>query len=371
VSYKTAELVERSLRALERERAADPSLDVRAFVIDNASGDAPQLQAAVERHGWQSWVTIAESPINGGFAYGNNEGFRYAYKEGNPPDYFLMLNPDAEVQPGAVRVLCDFLERTPGAAVAGSQLFFDDGTAWPYAFRFPSLWSEVEEGLSFGPATRLLQDKTVARRMGDAPEHVDWLPGASMMVRRSAIDELGGLDERYFLYYEELDFCLKLTRAGWTCWYVPDSRVTHISGQSSGVTDRSRANAALPAYWYQSRRRYFAKNHGLSYAVATDALAIVAHSFGRLKRRLAGKGHENIRNWFPDFLTHSILHPSNQDVLPALEFEIEQLPQQAVPRAIRSARWAPFALNNLRRREGRKPLQAPAREASELLVSNA
>jgi amino acid adenylation domain-containing protein len=355
VSYKTAALVERSLRALERERTGSPGLDLRAFVIDNASGDAPQLRAAVARHGWGDWVTIAESSHNGGFAYGNNEGFRHAYSEGNPPDYFLLLNPDAEIQPGAVNALTDFLEATPEAAVAGSQLFFDDGTAWPYAFRFPSLWSELEEGLSFGPSTWLLRDRAVARRMGEIPEHVDWLPGASMMVRRSAIDELGGLDERYFLYYEELDFCLKLTRAGWQCWYVPDSRVTHISGQSSGVTDRSRGAAQLPAYWYQSRRRFFAKNHGLFYAASTDALSLIAHGFGRFKRRLAGKNHDNVQNWFTDFMAHTILHPNNQDVAPAQEFELEQLPDHAAPRAIRSARWAPFGLNNLRRRHGRSP----------------
>lgn len=324
VSYKTASLVERSLRALERERAESPGLDLRVYVVDNASGDAPQLRAAVANHGWGDWVTIAESPHNG------------------------------EIQPGAVSGLSDFLETHPEAAVAGSQLFFDDGTPWPYAFRFPSIWSELEEGLSFGPSTWLLRTRTVRRRMGDVPEHVDWLPGASMMVRRTAIDELGGLDERYFLYYEELDFCLKLTRAGWQCWYVPDSRVTHISGQSSGVTDRSRRAARLPAYWYASRRRFFAKNHGLLYAASTDAAAVVAHSLGRLKRHLAGTGHDNIDNWFTDFAAHTVLHPSNQDVAPPLEFELEQLPEAVAPRAIRGARWAPFGLNNLRRRHGRR-----------------
>jgi amino acid adenylation domain-containing protein len=349
VSYKTAALVERSLHALDRERAECPQLDLRAYVIDNASGDAPQLRAAVARHGWADWVTIAESPRNGGFAYGNNEGFRHAYREGAAPDYFLMLNPDAEIHPGAVRVLCDFLETRPDAAAAGSQLFFDDGNAWPYAFRFPSFWSEIEEGLSFGPTTRLLRNRTVRRRMGDVPEHVDWLPGASMLVRRTAIDQLGGLDERYFLYFEELDFCLKLTRAGWKCWYVPESRVTHISGQSTGVTDRSRRAAQLPAYWYQSRRRFFAKNHGLFYATSTDALSLVAHAVGRFKRQLAGKGADNIDNWFPDFVAHTVLRPRNQEVLPAIEFELEQLSEHAAPRAIRSARWAPFALNNLKR----------------------
>jgi GT2 family glycosyltransferase len=319
VSYKTARLVEKSLAALARERTTS-RCDIRAYVIDNASGDAPHLREAIERNGWGDFVHLHASEKNGGFSFGNNRGFEHAYATGEPPDYFLMLNPDACVEPDAIDELVMFLEAHPRAAVAGSSLRYEDGTPWPYAFRFPTLMSELNTALSIGVVSKLLEPWIVSRQMGSSrPERVDWLPGASMMVRRTAIDAVGGLDEAYFLYFEELDFCEKLHRFGWETWYVPASHVIHIAGQSSGITERGRI-AALPAYWYESRRRYFEKNHGVPYAILTDAVCIPAYMLGRLKRRLLGKSKENIPGFTRELIKHStLLHPT-RELEPPIEY---------------------------------------------------
>ena len=317
VSYKTAKLVENSLVALERERRGSPEVDVRAFVVDNASGDGPALKQAIERHAWGDWVTFWESEHNGGFSYGNNLGFRHAFEQGPLPDYFLLLNPDAEVLPGAIAALVRFLEEHPDVGIAGSQLQYQDGTLWPYAFRFPSIWSEINQGLGLGLVTRLLRNHVVARRMGDVPALVDWVPGAAMMVRRRVVEEAGGFDERYFLYFEELDFCLKASQAGWTTWYVPQSRVMHVAGQSTGVTARER-KGPLPEYWFKSRSRFFAKNHGVPYAVATDIAALAAHGLGRLKRRIQRR--PNVPAFMTDLLRSSPVLQQNRNVEPTLEF---------------------------------------------------
>jgi N-acetylglucosaminyl-diphospho-decaprenol L-rhamnosyltransferase len=327
VSYKTAALVEKSLAALAHERATCPDLDISVYVVDNASGDEPQLRQAIEREGWQSWVTLELAPKNGGFSYGNNLGLKHAYSSVAPPDYVLLLNPDASVKPGAIGALARFLDSRPAVAVAGSKLLFEDGTPWPYAFRFPTIWSEINEGLNWGPATKLLSPWVVARKMNDYPERVDWLPGAAMMIKRSVIDELGGMDESYFLYFEELDFFLKLHRAGWQAWYVPSSEVIHVAGASSGVTTRGR-NAPLPDYWFESRRRFFAKNFGIPYAMATDAAALAAQAVCRFKRALTGESEHNIPGYLSSFLNSSVLRTKNHHVESAVEFQPSQLHQR-------------------------------------------
>lgn len=318
VSYKTAKLVENSLRALARERSRS-SVDIRAYVIDNASGDAPHLRKVIDENGWGDWATLHASTKNGGFSYGNNRGFEHAYQTGNVPDYFMLLNPDAEVKDGAIDELVNFLEAHPRAAVAGSQLISEDGTPWPYAFRFLGLLGELQRALSTRIAAKVLEPWITTRRMGTSPERVDWLPGAAMMVRRTAIDAVGGLDESYFLYFEELDFFVKLDRAGYESWYVPSSRVMHISGQSSGITARDRTGP-LPEYWFESRQRYFAKTYGVPYAMLTDAVCIPAYVIGRLKKQLVGRGHENIPGFTLGLLKHSALLNPLREVRPPVEY---------------------------------------------------
>ncbi len=322
VSYHTANLVISSLGALHRERERQHlrGFTLRVVVVDNASGDAVSIRAAISRERWGTWVDLVVSEKNGGFAYGNNLGFRHAYASGDRPDYFFLLNPDAEVRPDAIGVLVDFFERHPEAGCAGCSLEGRRGNLWPYAFRFPGILGEALAALQVSALERAFPSHVVLRRMGDDPEQVDWFPGAAMMLRSSIIGELGGMDEGYFLYYEETDFCLKLKRAGWTNWYVPASRVVHIAGQSSGITGCHGAERRLPQYWFESRRRYYVKNFGVSYAMATDVLAFVAHTLGMVKRELLGRPREQHPHFLRDLWRNSTLIPANRAIGPATEF---------------------------------------------------
>ena len=105
-----------------------------------------------------------------------------------------------------------------------------------------------------------------------------------MIIRREVFEDVGLLDAGYFLYFEEVDFCLKAHRAGWSCWYVPEARVVHLVGRSTGITD-PRRRARRPAYWFDARRRYFTKNHGRLYALLAD-LAAALGLIGCKARRL-------------------------------------------------------------------------------------
>jgi N-acetylglucosaminyl-diphospho-decaprenol L-rhamnosyltransferase len=322
VNYKTAALVENCLAALEKERNENAAaFRISAVVVENASGDADTLREIIARRHWGDWATLAVSERNGGFAYGNNLAFKQAFSGGSPPDYFFLLNPDTEVRPGAVKALVEFMEAHSDVGIVGSSLEAASGQLWPYAFRFPSVWSELDKGLGLGLVTKILSKHVTLRKMGDVAAQVDWFPGASMMIRRGVIETIGGMDEAYFLYYEETDYFRKAKAANWPAWYVPESRVMHMAGQSTGVS--SRHAGRLPEYWFESRRRYFAKNHGIAYAMATDVAFVAAHLIGRAKRMLQGRRSPVPPHFLGDFLRNSVILSRNRHVDPAREVAIE------------------------------------------------
>jgi N-acetylglucosaminyl-diphospho-decaprenol L-rhamnosyltransferase len=295
VTYKSAQLTINSLRSLEAERAA-PGTTIRAVVVDNASGDASAIGEAVAARGWASWVRLLSAPRNGGFAYGNNLGIEAAYQRGRV-DYVYLLNPDTEVRSGAIGALVRFLEAHTEAGIAGSSFENRDGS--------------------------------VARQMSRTPEPVDWISGASMLIRPAVLQAIGGLDENYFLYFEETDFCFRAKRAGFQTWYVPESRVMHIAGQSTTVTDRSRGPERLPPYWFESRRRYFALTHGVPRAIAIDVVALVANLLGSLKRIALGRTRSAVPYFVRDLIRYSVLWPRHR-VFPAPRCDLPIVARSAI-----------------------------------------
>lgn len=306
VNYRTANLVIDCLRSLVDEVQSVPGS--RVIVVENHSqdGSAEKLHAAIELEGWGDWVTLMLSERNGGYAYGNNLAIRPALASSNPPDYVMLLNPDTQVRPGSLRTLLEYMEEHPQVGIAGSGIEEQDGTLWSFAFRFPSILSELDAGLRLGFASKLLSKWLVAQPMGDTPQPIDWVPGASMMIRRQVFESIGLMDEGYFLYYEETDFCLQAKRAGWPCWYVPQSRVMHISGQSTGVTGKQDTPKRWPQYLFDSRRRYFVKNHGWLYAVLADAAWLSGFMIWQVRRRIQRKPDFHSPEMLSDFLRNSV-----------------------------------------------------------------
>jgi N-acetylglucosaminyl-diphospho-decaprenol L-rhamnosyltransferase len=309
VTYRTADLTIACLRSLQKERQASEEITVRAVVVDNASGDAAVIRSALEAEGWQAWVTLIEAPVNGGFAYGNNLGVQHAYAE-KSPDYVYVLNPDTEVRPGAIGSLVRFLEASPQVGIAGGSFEHVDGRLWPIAFRFPTIVSELSHGLQIGIVSRLLQRWTVARPMIQLTQPIDWICGAAMMIRPAVFDRIGGFDENYFLYFEETDFCNRARQAGYATWYVPESRVMHIMGQSTKVTDEKAVLQRFPAYWFQSRRRYFAVTFGVVHAMVIDLVAVLANCLGLMKRLALRR--PRVPYYIRDLIKHSVLWPRNR-----------------------------------------------------------
>ncbi len=308
VNYRTASLAVSCVRSLEEAAALDPAL--RVVVVDNDSQDESFefIEAALQSEGLSRFAMCVPAPRNGGYAYGNNLVVREGLSADTPPRYFWLLNPDCEARPGAAEALKDFLDQHPDVGIAGSCLLEPDGSAWATAFRFPSVLGELDSGVRLGVLSRLLSRWVVAMKMGDEPARVDWLPGASMMVRREVFSQIGLMDEEYFLYYEETDFCLRAFRAGFSCWYVPESRVMHIAGQSTGVTSRTATPKRRPQYVFDSRHRYFVKNHGLGYAILADLAWTSGFATWRLRRLLQGREDQDPPSLLVDSLrNHALL----------------------------------------------------------------
>lgn len=307
VNYRTGRLVVDCLRSLVSEVRGRPG--TRVVVVDNQSGDdsVKVLHEAIDEFGWSDWVSLTVAPRNGGFAYGNNLSIRKALATESPPAYYWLLNPDTQVRPGALSALTGFLDRNPAVGVAGGMLEESDGSPWPFAFRFPSVLSELERGMRLSVVTRLLARWRVVHEMDARDAEVDWVCGANMMVRRQVFDSVGLMDEKYFLYFEETDFCLQAKRAGWASWYVPSCRVMHIAGQSTGLTGEHVALRRMPTYWFDSRRRYFLKNHNRAYAIAADLAWIVSFFTYQVRKRVQRKQDFDPPRLLSDFIRNSSL----------------------------------------------------------------
>lgn len=307
LNYRTPDLTIECLKSLVDEVRSLPGTQVVVTDNDSQDGSAEKIAAAIKDNHWQDWATLMALPCNGGFAYGNNGAIRPLMQAGKLPPYVLLLNPDTVIRPNALKELLTFMDGHPQVGIAGSRLEDPDTTPQRSAFRFHSIWSEMENSLRFGPVSKLLAGKVVAPPVADIDHPTDWVAGASMIIRKAVIDAIGLMDESYFMYYEEVDFCLRANRAGWPCWYVPSSRVVHYVGQASGVTNTKRPPKRRPTYWFESRRRYFVKNYGWLYAIAADIVWIAGFSLWRLRRPLQGKPDTDPPQFLGDFVQNSAL----------------------------------------------------------------
>jgi N-acetylglucosaminyl-diphospho-decaprenol L-rhamnosyltransferase len=307
LNYRTPTLALDCLRSIEAQVRALG--DCRVSLVDGHSDDdsVTQLRAAIEAHGWESWVDFRPLPVNGGFSYGNNRGMEPYLARSPRPDYVLLLNPDTIARDGALMTLVDHMDLNPQVSIAGSRLEDPDGTPQRSAFRFPGIVSEIQHGRGLGPFSRLLSKWQVAPPVTDETIDVDWVAGASMIVRREVFDSIGLLDERYFLYFEEVDFCLRARRAGFVCQYVPASHVVHLVGRASGVTGKGDTVRRLPAYWFESRRRYFTKNLGLVHAALVDIAFAVSLGLYRVRKAVLHSQDSFPPYLLRDHLRHSVL----------------------------------------------------------------
>ncbi|UCG25837.1 MAG: glycosyltransferase family 2 protein [Chloroflexota bacterium] len=223
ISWNVRELLSGCLDSVQSNLLANPDLVTETFVVDNASTDGSQEMVRCE----YPWVRLIENTENVGFAQANNQAIQMSCGQ-----YVLLLNPDTEASPGALRALLDSLANLPGAGMAGARLLNDDGSLQVSCYREPTLLREfllmfhLDGFLSYG-----------SYRMKswplDRPREVDTVMGACMLIRKSVLESIGLMDQGYFMYSEEVDLCYRIRRAGWRIYWVPQAKVVHFGGQST------------------------------------------------------------------------------------------------------------------------------------------
>lgn len=307
VNYATPELTIDCLRSLEPEVRALGG--VRVVVTDNQSPDdsVAVIGAAIDEHHWGDWATLMPLDHNGGFAWGNNQAVRAALESDRPPDHVFLLNPDTYIRSDALKALLAFMDAHPEAGVVGSRIENPDGSVRCSAFRFHTIMGELVSTSKLGVLIRLFARWHVAPTPCDHNHPTDWVSGAALLIRREVLKQIGLLDDDYFMYYEEMDFCLRVHRAGWACWYAPASRVVHLVGQASGVTGEKRRQKSMPRYWFESRKMFFVKNYGRVYSFFADLAWTIGYSIWRSRCIVLRRPNEDAPHLLGDFIRYNFL----------------------------------------------------------------
>ncbi len=280
VSYNSRDFLDDCLRAVEAERADTP---LEVVVVDNASTDldVPLLvQVHPELH-----VIVNESNL--GFSTACNIGLR-----AHPADFYLLLNPDCIVGSGAIAACLKFLERESRCGIVGCRVENPDGslqlacrrsipTASVALFRFLGFSRLFPRSRRFGRYNFTYLDDRLTHE-------VEAVSGSFMMFRAAVLEQTGGLDEQFFLYGEDLDFCFRAAKAGWRIFYFADARVTHHKRQSS------RQNADLANYHFFNAmklfyRKHFHSNRHWLRSKAVETTVDLAYRLSEIRRRLGAR----------------------------------------------------------------------------------
>jgi N-acetylglucosaminyl-diphospho-decaprenol L-rhamnosyltransferase len=244
VSWNVRELLGRCLASIE---AHSPGVPYEVWVVDNASADGSGAMVRARFPG----VRLIENGENVGFAAANNQAIREAGGR-----YLVLLNPDTEVRAGALRALVEFLEDHPRAGAAGARLLNGDGSlqasCHPMLTPGRELWRLLFLERIWRRATYRMERWDVR-----APRRVEAIKGACLALRRAALDEVGLLDEGYFMYSEEVDLCYRLAQAGWELWWVPQAEVVHHEAGST-----RQAAEAMYVQLYRSKVEFYRKTRG-------------------------------------------------------------------------------------------------------------
>jgi GT2 family glycosyltransferase len=302
--YKVPDLTIDCLRSASDEIVRIPGSKVA--VCENGTGGdaADRIRQAIEENGWGAWAELTVVYPNLGFTGGNNVVIRPALESADPPEYVLLLNSDTIVQPEAFEELVKFMDAHPKAGIAGSQLWSPGGTVDPSPYRFMGALNELDRGLRLGIVSKLLSSWAFMIPTPTASARVDWVSGASMILRRTMLEEIGLLDEGLYTYFDDIDISVRAIRAGWETWYVPTSRVVHLVGASTGITGPRQKRR--PAYWFEARRRFFLKNYGGLYTALVDAAYLAGSALFQIRRRIQRKPDPDPPHMLADSFRHSV-----------------------------------------------------------------
>lgn len=268
VSWNVRDLLQNCLLSIYFPHGHDSTLTIETIVVDNASTDD---SVEMVRQTFPQ-VTLIANADNRGFTGGNNQGL--AAGRGR---YALLLNPDTKVLDDALIRMVAYMDAHPNVGALGPMLLNPDGSVQSSRRRFPTPATAFIESTTLQnwfPHHRLLRDYYVLDKPDDAITKVDWVTGACLLTRRETLDQIGPLDETYFMYSEELDWCRRAKSAGWQVVYYPEAQVFHHRGQSS-----EQVKVFQIIRFNRSKICYFRKYHGTLVAASLRAFLLINYSY--------------------------------------------------------------------------------------------
>ena len=251
VNWNVRELLRKCLASVYENWQLPPDA-LEIIVVDNASSDGSSDMVRAEF----PQAVLFENLENVGFTAGNNQAIKQSRGR-----YVMLLNPDTEVLGDALKTLICYMDARPEVGVIAPKLLNPDGTVQSSRRRFPTWATAFLESTVLQqswPDNRVLRDYYIQDRSDDETQQVDWGVGACLMVRREVIEQVGLLDEGFFMYSEEMDWCYRIKQAGWQIVYLPAAEVIHYGGQSS-----KQVIAAQHIHFQRSKIRFFRKHHGV------------------------------------------------------------------------------------------------------------
>lgn len=297
-SYRARDLTLACLHSLAGEAAANPGMKVGVCDNGNEDDTADFLNRAIVDNGWQDWAYIKKAAPNRGFSGGSNVILRDALASGPAYDYFMLLNADTVVRPGAIGKLLETADARPEIGIVGPRIEGADGDAQVSCFRYISPVSELIRAAGTGLVTKLLKSWDVPVQPSENPVTPQWTSFCCALIRKEVIKQIGVLDEGYFLYFDDVDYCRSARNARWGVLHQPEAVVVHYEGKSNPVVENTAGKKRLPAYWYRSRSWYFRKFYGRLGLLAANLLWYAGRAIS-LAREVVGnkKPHACKREW--------------------------------------------------------------------------
>lgn len=256
INYRTPNLVTDCLQSLLPEIEG---IDARVVIVDNKSDDNSLeiIGQWIGQHDTGNNIRLIRSTLNAGFSSGNNIGIK-----AQGARYYLLLNSDTLVRDGAIKKMLDVADNTPNGGLFSPRLEWRDGLAQESCFRFPTPVSELCSAAQTGLIDRLLAKFTVALPVQSVSTNPQWTSFACVLIRDEVFRQIGLMDEKYFMYFEDIEFCYRARKAGWNIVNIPEAHVVHLRGGSSALKKNTSQKKSLPGYYYESRTLFYYQTYG-------------------------------------------------------------------------------------------------------------
>ena len=297
INYKTPDLVIQCLQSLSGQMRKEYFV----VIVDNdSSDDSPEkIKNAIYDNNWTRWTKVICLKENIGFAGGNNVGIKSIIA-----DYYLLLNSDTIAKPKLLTDLISAAEKNEDAGIISPRIELEDGDLETNARKFLNPISEFISSASTGIITKSLNRFYPFSMNQKITLRCDWICFACALVKRQVIDDIGLLDDGYFMYYDDVDYCRRAKQAGWSILYWPKSTVIHLKGKSGPVESQTKHLKRRPRYYYAARSRYFAKFYGTAGFWFVNVLWGAGRAISGFREILGNKDPHACKNEFLDNWTN-------------------------------------------------------------------